>query len=83
MYMAIVVTHAGPCKVTKELFDKIDIRKKKESSFGVQILFLIELDIEGYDFEVLDGEIDMVKQMYEFEKRFILTGSAAVRAITL
>jgi hypothetical protein len=83
MYTAIVVTHAGPCKVTKELLERIDDRKKREDHFGAQILFLIELDLEDQDVEIVDGSIELIKQMGEFEKKFISSGGAAMRSISL
>lgn len=83
MYTGIVVTHRGPCKVTHELLEKILARKSAESKFGAQILFSIEFVDDENDIQVVDGTVENISTMVEFDHKFIVNGQAALRVISL
>lgn len=73
MYLGLIVTHAGPCSVKRELFEKIVKRKEAEERFGDQILFAFEIDLDkdGNRFDVLSGEVPNILTMEDFVRRFI------------
>jgi hypothetical protein len=83
MYTAYIVTHRGPCLVTEDLFQSITKKKILGISFSDQILFALEVDVEGLEFATIKGKIPLIQKLEDFEAKFLMDDPPVIRAIGL
>lgn len=82
MYRAIVVTHRGPCSVPQDVCAKIVEKKRSVQSFGEQILYIEELNLaDGIEVTSIEGEVEAVATLEDFEARFIMKDPPGERII--
>ena len=82
MYTGIIVTQAGPCSVPKKLFAEI-VSKKEAGDLGNQVLFALEFDLERVKLNIAKGDLEYVRSMAEFTKKFLSHGGPSGRSILI
>ncbi len=83
MFLAIAVTHLGPCIVNKKTFNAIMKKRKADPEFRKQILFYLRLPDTNTVSVTFHEKMPEVSSLEEFEEKFILSGSPHPRNLIL